>query len=177
MKKADIKLLFEYDRWANARVLQSLVTLTVEQFICDLGGSFRSVRDTMLHIIAGEWIWLTYWNAPSHDSALLADLRKRRETLFAPEAFPDLDAVQRKWSEVEQEQLDFVSGLTAESLEKRLPARDTLISLAHLMQHLANHSTYHRGQISLMMRQLGAEPVATDFHMFVAERQTRSGAA
>jgi len=34
------------------------------------------------------------------------------------------------------------------------------------MQHLANHSTYHRGQISLMMRQLAAAPVATDFACF-----------
>jgi uncharacterized damage-inducible protein DinB len=37
---------------------------------------------------------------------------------------------------------------------------------------VANHSTYHRGQISLMMRQLGAEPKATDFHVFVMERGT-----
>ena len=176
MNKDDIHLLYEYDRWANARVFQSLTALTTEQFTLDLGGSFPSVRDTMLHIIAGEWIWLTYWKAPAHDAALLADLRKRRETLFAPDAFTDLDTVRRKWAEVEMEQFDFVSGLTDESLEKMLPARDTLISLGHLMQHLANHSTYHRGQISLMVRQLDAEPVATDFHMFVAERRTRSGA-
>jgi uncharacterized damage-inducible protein DinB len=34
---------------------------------------------------------------------------------------------------------------------------------------MANHSTYHRGQVSLMMRQLGAEPTATDFHVFLVE--------
>jgi len=37
------------------------------------------------------------------------------------------------------------------------------------MQHLANHSTYHRGQVALMMRQLHAEPLATDFHVFLVE--------
>jgi uncharacterized damage-inducible protein DinB len=37
------------------------------------------------------------------------------------------------------------------------------------MQHVANHSTYHRGQIALMMRQLDAEPPATDFHVFLVE--------
>jgi uncharacterized damage-inducible protein DinB len=37
------------------------------------------------------------------------------------------------------------------------------------MQHLANHSTYHRGQIALMLRQLGSEPLATDFHVFLVE--------
>jgi len=175
MNKEDIVLLYEYDRWANARVFQSLEALTVEQFTRDLGGSFRSVRDTVLHILAGEWTWLTFWKAPSQDDALLADLRTRRQALFSSAAFPDLDAIWRKWADVEREQLDFVNSVTAESLQKLLPARNTLLSLAHLMQHVANHSTYHRGQVSLMMRQLGAEPVATDFHVFLGERRARGG--
>ena len=56
------------------------------------------------------------------------------------------------------------------------PVRTVQISLAHLMQHLANHSTYHRGQIALMLRTLGAEPLATDFHVFLAEtiRETKA---
>jgi uncharacterized damage-inducible protein DinB len=48
-----------------------------------------------------------------------------------------------------------------------VPFRTTQVRLAHLIEHLANHSTYHRGQIALMMRQLGAAPLATDFHMFL----------
>ena len=70
----DIRLLFEYDRWANNRVLQAASALTVERFTRDLGGSFRSVRDTLLHIIGGEWGWLTYCEAPTHDAAFLAEL-------------------------------------------------------------------------------------------------------
>jgi uncharacterized damage-inducible protein DinB len=150
--------------------LRSLGALTAEQFTRDLGGSFPSIRDTMLHILAGEWIWLNYWKAPHHDAAFLAELRKRREALFAPDAFRDADALRRKWAEVEALQIEFVRSVSDESLQKMIPARDTLLSLAHLMQHMANHSTYHRGQISLMMRQLGAEPVATDFHVFLGER-------
>jgi uncharacterized damage-inducible protein DinB len=45
------------------------------------------------------------------------------------------------------------------------------------MQHLANHSTYHRGQIALMMRQLNAEPLATDFHVFLVEGRRQTAAA
>ena len=172
MNKEDIALLYEYDRWANTCVFQSLEALTVEQFTRDLGGSFGCVRDTMLHILAGEWTWLTLWKAPSQDDALLADLRTRRQTLFSPEAFSSLDDVRRKWTEVEREQLDFVNSVTTESLQKMFPARNALLSLAHLMQHVANHSTYHRGQVSLMMRQLGAKPAATDFHVFLGERRT-----
>src|SRR6266852_3739982 len=148
--------------------------LSAEQFTHDLGGSFRSVRDTFVHIIGGEWIWLTYWKEPSHSSDFLADLRKRRDALFNPEAFPNVAAVQLKWAEVEKEQAEFVHRVTDESLETMLPFRTTTIKLAHLMQHLANHSTYHRGQIALMMRQLDAEPLATDFHVFLAEGRSEA---
>jgi uncharacterized damage-inducible protein DinB len=169
MTNDDIQLLYEYDRWANNRVFQAVSGLSVEQFTRDLGGSFRSVRDTLVHIIAGEWIWLAYWRQPSHGPALLAELRTQRDTLFSPATFPNVAAVQSKWAEVEKEQIAFVRSLTNESSQKMLPARGTQLSLVHLMQHLANHSTYHRGQIALMMRQLDAEPLATDFHVFLAE--------
>jgi uncharacterized damage-inducible protein DinB len=64
---------------------------------------------------------------------------------------------------------ELVISMTDQDLAKMLPARNSRISLAHLMQHVANHSTYHRGQVALMLRQLGAEPAATDFHVFLAE--------
>jgi len=35
------------------------------------------------------------------------------------------------------------------------------------MQHVVNHSSYHRGQITSFLRQLGAEAVATDFLIFM----------
>ena len=170
MTKDDIQLLYEYDRWANNSVLQAVSTLRPEEFTRDLGGSFRSVRDTLVHIIGCEWAWLTCWKEPSPDSAFVTDfVWTRRDALFDPNAFPHLAAVRLKWAEVEGEQVEFVNRVTNESLGRMLPVRTTQISLAYLMQHLANHSTYHRGQVALMMRQLAAKPLATDFAMFLME--------
>jgi uncharacterized damage-inducible protein DinB len=167
MNKDDIQLLFEYDRWANDSVLQAASTLSVEQFTRDLGGSFGSVRDTLVHIVAGEWGWLTIWKEPELTSAFVTELWARIGTIFDPKSYRDIAAVRAKWAEVEKEQLEFVNRVTDETLVKMLPVRGTHLSLAHLMQHMANHSTYHRGQVSLMMRQLGAVPVATDFARFL----------
>lgn len=167
MNKDDIQLLFEYDRWANSSVLQAASTLSVEQFTRDLGGSFRSVRDTLVHIVAGEWGWLTIWKESGLTSAFVTELWDRVYAAFDPNTYGDIDIVRLKWDEVEREQIDFVSRVTDESLARMLPIRATHLSLARLMQHMANHSTYHRGQVSLMMRQLGAEPVATDFARFL----------
>jgi uncharacterized damage-inducible protein DinB len=97
------------------------------------------------------------------------DLWDRVDALFRPDAFPDIAAVRVKWAEVEKEQTQFVGSLTEEALRRLLPIPAKQVSLALLMQHLANHSTYHRGQVASMIRQLDAEPVASDFALFLRE--------
>jgi uncharacterized damage-inducible protein DinB len=171
MTKDDIQMLFAYDRWANGRVLLAAAALSAEQFTRELGGGFGSARNTLVHILGGEWGWLTFWKEASPGPTFLKDLWTRHDALFDPSGFPDVAAVERKWAEVEKEQAEFLNRLTDESLKRMLPVRDTGICLAHLMQHLANHSSYHRGQVALMMRLLDAKPLATDFHLFLLERK------
>jgi uncharacterized damage-inducible protein DinB len=175
MTKDDIELLYEYDRWANHRVLQAVSALSVEEFARDLGGSLPSVRDALVHIIGCEWAWLTIWKETSPSSAFVTDFWTRLGALFPADAFPGFAAVQLRWEEVEKEQIEFLNRVTDESLGRMLPVGTTQISLAHLMQHLANHSTYHRGQVALMMRQLAAAPVATDFAFFLMEGRREAG--
>ena len=170
MTKGDIRLLYEYDRWANRKVFEAAADLTNEQFTLDLGGGVPSLRDTLLHIIAGEWIWLQYWKAESLNMKFVAELEQRRNSLFRPELFETASAVWEKWIEVEREQIEFVEATSDESLHRMLPHRTISVPLVQLMQHVANHSTYHRGQVALTMRQLNAKPVATDFHVFLIER-------
>jgi len=177
MTKDDIRLLYEYERWANSRALRAVSTLTPEQFTRDLGGSFHSVRDTLLHMLGGAWIWLSFWKEASHSPAVLTNLKERRDVLFHPDAFPNVATVQSTWTAVEKEQAEFVNGVTDQSLEKLVPIRATHLRLSHLMQHLVNHSTYHRGQLALMLRQLDAEPLPTDFHVFLVEGQSEAAAA
>ena len=174
--KDDICLLYEYDRWANARVLQATSTLGAEQFTRELGGSFGSVRDTLAHILAGEWGWLEYWKEKSRGANFVSELRARRDAIFRPDAFSSVAVLQAKWAEVEMELLEFLDSLTAESLEQLLPFRNTQVKLVHLMQHVVNHSTYHRGQVALRLRQLGATPLATDFHVFLLESRASESA-
>jgi uncharacterized damage-inducible protein DinB len=167
MVKEDVRLLYEYDGWANKRILELVGALTPEQFTRDLGGSFRSVRDVLLHMAASKWAWLMYWKQSVPSDQILTDLFTRSETQFQSESFPTLATVQAKWAEVEKEQDEFVRELTDELLHRTFPVRSSSISLAHLMQHLSNHSTYHRGQIAMMLRQLGGKARGTDFAEFL----------
>jgi uncharacterized damage-inducible protein DinB len=163
MTPEDIQLLFAYDAWANARTLEVCAALTPEQFTRSIGSSFSSVRDTLAHIVGAQWIWSERFNG--------------RPTAGLPkaDAYPDLASLGLRWAEVERALLAFVNKLSPAELDSSFEYRDTKGN-AHsslyreTLQHLANHGTYHRGQVTTLLRQLGAKPVATDMIVFFRER-------
>jgi len=160
MNKGDIQQLYQYNKWANGIILNSVAPLRTEELTRHLGGSFPSLRDTLVHIMSAEWIWLRRWKGVSP-----------RAMLEAAE-FADIDAVRARWSEIETEQMAFVQEVTNESLHEIITYTNTRnqtwrYPLGQMMQHLVNHSTYHRGQITNFLRQLGAQPVATDFLIYL----------
>jgi uncharacterized damage-inducible protein DinB len=159
MNRNDLQSLYEYNRWANARVLKSVSGLSDEQLMRDLAGSYRSVWDTLVHIIWAEWIWLVRWKQIAPKATI--DVT----------ALSNLDSVKAKWSEIERDRTEFIERLTDESLENVISYVNAKgetweYPLAHMMQHVVNHSSYHRGQIATMLRQLGVEPLPTDFLVF-----------
>ena len=178
MTKEEVHLLYEYDRWANDRILKLVAALTPEQFTRNLGGSFPSVRDVLLHMAAAKWAWLEYWKNSSPSDQILMDLFTRSDARLPRESFPTLATVLPKWDDIETQHVAFISGVTDESLNRMFPVGPTSLSLAHLIRHLSNHSTYHRGQIAMMLRQLGALAQGTDFAEFLlATADSRSNRA
>ena len=65
MTPEEMRTLFEYDAWANARTLNACAALTQEQFTRSIVSSFSSVRDTLVHIVGSERSWLRCWKEPS----------------------------------------------------------------------------------------------------------------
>lgn len=163
----DTRTLFAYDSWANRRMLDACATLSPEQFTRDLGSSFRSVRDTMAHIHGAQWIWFERFHGRSHTS------------LPGVDAFLDVASLRSRWTQFESELLSYVNGLSAADLERSFDYRD-MKGVAHrnvlwqTLQHLANHGTYHRGQVTTMFRQMGAKPVGTDMIGFYRERAAQA---
>ena len=61
MTNAEIRSLFEFNDWANARTFEAIGALTLEQQTKDNGSSFPSILATAAHIVGAEWIWLERW--------------------------------------------------------------------------------------------------------------------
>lgn len=164
MSPEEMRVLYDYNAWANQRALGAASALTPEQFTHPLGSSFSSVRDTLAHICNGEWVWLERFEGRS------------------PSAFPDsqqfaatVGSLQDHWRVQETALLAFVNTLTQERLDGVMEYKTFKFGvyrnlLWQSMQHVVNHGTYHRGQVTTMLRQLGAQPVPTDLMHFYRER-------
>ena len=158
-----VKDLYAYDAWANRRTFEACAALTPEQFTKNLGNSFSSVRDTLAHIVGAQFVWLErfYGRVPPG--------------LLAASDFPDVASLTSKLNELQLRLAEYVGGLSADDLRagfsyRDLKGREHNNMRWHVLQHLANHGTYHRGQITTMLRQLGAKPVSTDLIAFYRER-------
>jgi uncharacterized damage-inducible protein DinB len=151
MTLQDLQTLVDYHYWARDRLLDAVATLTPEQYQRDLGSSFKSVRETMTHVYAAEWAWYERWQGRSPTA------------LLPPDQFPDLAALRRAWSELETKLRDYVAGVgdhgTSKIIEYKLLSGAAGASpLWQMLQHVVNHASYHRGQVTTMLRQMGAQP-------------------
>ena len=154
--------LYDYDEWANRRYAELLASLEARQLEARIESSFSSLLETYAHIVGAEWIWLCRW---------LGESPTELPDWLEPPRFEEL---REHLGVVETERRRFLSGVTAEDLERYMdyrrfngePGRDRL---ADLLLHVVNHSSYHRGQLATMLRQVGAEPVATDYVLFCRE--------
>jgi uncharacterized damage-inducible protein DinB len=159
MDLEDVRSLYDYDAWANARVLEAIGSLDPQEREAHVESSFPSVLATMGHIVAAEWVWLERWlgNSPSAFPEWLGD--------------PSLEVLEARLSLVESARARFLAGLDDADLQSRVSYR-TLSGDAYtnrlldLLLHVVNHSTYHRGQLTTMFRQLGARPVPLDYVLF-----------
>jgi uncharacterized damage-inducible protein DinB len=168
MRSRDIRTLLDYHYWARDRMLDAVAALSAEQFTRAMGGSFTSVRDTLAHVYGAEWIWYSRWQGESPTA------------LPAPETFPDFASVRQAWRDQEKRMRTFVEGLDDHALERVISYKATngqpgASVMWHMLQHVVNHASYHRGQVTTLLRQLGAAPPkSTDLITYYREIGART---
>ena len=169
MTPEDMRALYDFNAWANRRALHAASALKPEEFTRTMGSSFSSVRDTLAHIYGAEWIWLERFQGRSPSA--LPDTAQ----------FADVASLRDRWNEHEAQLLKFVRALSQADLDQVLEYKTMKFGvyknpLWQSMQHVVNHGTYHRGQVTTLLRQLGAQPILTDLMHFYRERATAAGA-
>jgi uncharacterized damage-inducible protein DinB len=167
MNLQDLRTLLDYHYWARDRMFAALEPLEAEQVDRDMGSSFKSIRDTVTHVYAAEWAWYARWQGNSPTKLLTTD------------TYPDLATLRRAWAEHETKMRAFLEDLG--------PGIDRVFQFTlfsglsgampfwQMLQHVVNHASYHRGQVTTMLRQLGAEPPKSlDMVAFYREAAAKS---
>lgn len=165
MNLSDIRRLFDYTEWANDLAMEAADQLPDEHLRRDFGISHQSIFGTLTHMAGAEWIWLERWNGRS-------PAKVEAWAMWTPESCADLATLNDRWTEVVDRRAQFIAGLDEGRLAAELPFRllsgdASSMRLVDQMQHIANHATMHRGQVVGMIRQLGAEPPATDLIFYL----------
>src|SRR5262249_27087680 len=143
---------FEYERGAHAKVIRSLESVPVE---LRSSPEFRRALAICAHIVAARRLWLCRLGVLPLGSASLFP-----EDIALPQVAEELQTVQAHWSE-------YLGRLTDADLGRvfEYQSLDTGCfrnRIEDILAQLFGHSSYHRGQIAMLVRTAGGEPAVTD---------------
>jgi uncharacterized damage-inducible protein DinB len=165
MRVSDLERLYDYNYWANKKLIGVVSKLTPEQFTQSVAGSYGSIRNTLVHVLSAEWGWLDRCGGPQRGERL------------KPEDYPTVKSLVRTWTRVEEYMGGFLSSLKDEDLAREIefaigggPQRS--VPLGDLMQHAAMHGAHHRGQVALLLRTLGYVPGDFDWLVYVGDKRS-----
>jgi uncharacterized damage-inducible protein DinB len=174
MKIEEIKLLYAYNDWVDARILAACAKVSPEQYAAptSIGTGHGGLRTTMVHMLDSMWqdrITLQgYYQQP------LADEAAYDATELHEDAFPTFAALQERWTTEQQEMQAYLDTLTEETLNgmiryvipgvmrERVVWQFLMAALLHLMQH--------RSEAAVLLTSYGQSPSDLEFTLFLNER-------
>lgn len=143
MKEYFLKL-YQYNAWSNARILSCLQRQHVQD---------EKILTLMGHIVAAQFLWLhRVKGLPPPDVKLWGNYTLEQLKPMTEEAG-------KKWLQFVESQDSFNRELTYTNYV----GEPYTNNVEMIMIHLVNHSSYHRAQIAMLLRQSGLEPINTDF--------------
>jgi uncharacterized damage-inducible protein DinB len=152
---------WKFHQWATIRALETCEILSPEEFTKDLGNSFASVRDTLVHCLFADGIWF-------HRIQQLPFTRPN------PSDFSSSQDVKAAWQPISERWTDLIEQTKPEQriTYTALDGQAFESDFEEITRHVVNHGTYHRGQIMMMLKLLGHKAIATDW-LLVAYRAVK----
>ena len=162
MNKQDILTFYQYNQWANARILNAASNVTQEQYLAPASFPHGGLRGTLVHALFAGWIWRKRWEGISPTS------RMRLED------FPTFEFLQARWLEEEKQLMDFADSVTDERLNNLFHYNNTAGQpfsriLWQAMAHVVNHGTQHRTEAAAILTDFGHSPGDLDFIYFLSD--------
>ena len=164
MRVQDMVTLYEYNNWANARILAAAERVSQEQWSAPSLHSLESLRRTLLHALDTEFGWRMrcQYNQPTPD--------------LSETDFPTLDLLTQRWHEEETAMRAYLAGMQDDDLNGLVryttdegEKRERV--LWHCLLHVMNHGTQHRSEAAALLTEYGSSPGDLDFTVFLNEQR------
>jgi len=160
MKSDNIQMLFDYNDWANARVLDKAARLSPDLYLASSEIPHDSLHGVLIHTMAAEQIWRMRCEGDSPTR------------LPSPDDLPTFAALQSAWRQEVETRRDYVAGLSDEDMATKITYANTKgepfeAILWHILSHVINHGTQHRSEAAQMLTQYGHSPGVLDLIVYL----------
>jgi uncharacterized damage-inducible protein DinB len=163
--KAYLEQLYDYNVWANGLILKYVEQLPEEQFTQETSHSHTSIRETLVHIMAAEWVWRERMQGNTIE---LTTARKE----FAPENFPTAEKLYHRWFDEELAMRNFLGDLGEEGFlgtfnYKNSAGKELEDTIADVLTHVALHGMQHRAEVAALLTEFGFSPGNLDYSSYL----------
>jgi len=160
----NLRLMARYNLWANTQFYDRMNNLDRALWDEEVKSSFSTLRRTVGHIYDAEKVWLNRLGGTD-----LMHFPSTSLKLF------EMDLL----LEISQACVDYVEGINEQEMNSACTYQTSGIETTsrpvwHILTHIFNHSTYHRGQLVTMLRELGITDIpATDVIYYLRDQTGR----
>jgi uncharacterized damage-inducible protein DinB len=163
VNRDDVLTLFEYNYWANRRVLGAASAATPKEFAAPARLSHGSLRGALVHTLGAEVVWRLRCQQGISPRAMLSE-----------DELPTLDLLRRRWKDEEHAMRTYLASLTDDLLLQPLKYTTTqgvpfVTILWHALAHVVNHGTQFRGEAAVALTEYGHSPGNLDLIAFLRE--------
>ncbi|WP_245949414.1 DinB family protein [Echinicola strongylocentroti] len=150
-----------YNIWANNRLISNLSEQDEQLLTEELIGSYPTIQKTILHIWYAESGWLSRLKGNGWDVKKVTEFSGTNEELF------------KGWQKTSGDFKDFTYNADLEkTIQFEHKGERFSIPTREIIQTVFNHGSFHRGQVVIMMRQLGINKISqTDYIEWVREKE------
>lgn len=163
MKAEDINVYYEYNEWANNRILDAAERVLPEQLISSNDLGWGSLLGALVHILDAEYGWFSFL------------FEREDEGVLDPKNFADIAALRQRWerqSEITRQCLDTLKDEDLLRIHKSERDGKTYNwILWQVLVHVVNHGTQHRAEAAALLTGFGCSPGDMDFTLFLRQRE------
>ena len=159
--------VYDYHVWANLRVFARLKEVPEVTLQEEIQSVFPTILDAVRHMYTVDMVWLNVMIGKKFDE-VFALVRGESQKINSM----NLIELESAFQNMNIQYGEFFTSLDQKDrpITCEHPHFGTLeTTISELVQHISNHGTYHRGNITAMLRQLGYSGPSTDYIFYLYE--------